>query len=191
MNILIIDNGSTHTDKIEQLFEGHTISTVSFLDPSIHDAPPDTLAVLSGGRHTAVYGNEDLYRNEIEFVRHFGGPILGICLGFELIAMTYGAQLYKMEERREGAHSITATSTGKELLLPAQMQVYEGHRWFIKDVSSPLIALAESGDGVEMLCHESRPIFATQFHPEVGIDNDGAAVWKTLVKAAIVHAKKA
>ncbi|MCA9335187.1 gamma-glutamyl-gamma-aminobutyrate hydrolase family protein [Candidatus Saccharibacteria bacterium] len=189
MNVLIIDNGSLHISKIATLFDGHDVAVSSLHDKSIHDVSPDTLAVLSGGRHIAVYGHEDVYRNEIEFIRHFGGPILGICLGFELIARVYGAQLYKMNERREEVHSITATPKGKDILGGEKFHVYESHRWHVKKVGHPLISLAESRDGVEILKHESRPMYATQFHPEVSSGNDGNAIWDTLVKIAMQSTK--
>lgn len=163
MNVLIVDNGSLHTQKIAKLFDGHDVSIASLYDRAIHNTSPDTLAILSGGRHTAVYGHEDVYRNEIEFIRHFGGPILGICLGFELIARMYGAQLYKMAQRREEIHSIKPTPKGKDILEAEKFHVYESHKWYVKSVSRPLISLAESRDGVEILKHESRPILQRNF----------------------------
>lgn len=182
MNVLIVDNGSRHVDKIAELFPDSTINTISFRDPAIHATAADTLAVLSGGKDLAVIGNEETYNNEIEFIRNFGGPIIGICLGFELIAHAYGTQLYKMDSRREGNQEIKATNEGQIIVPEGSASVYQGHRWHVRSLARPLIALAESEDGVEMLRHESRDIYGVQFHPEVHEGNDGQAIFQKMVR---------
>lgn len=181
MNVVIIDNGSRHIDRIAELFDDATVSKMALHDPAIHDIPTDTLVVLSGGRWMSVLKHQQEYANELEFIRSFGGAIIGICLGFELIAHAYGNQLYKMDERREGIHPIRALESGEAVLGGATAQVYQGHKWFVKEVGAPLEALAESDDGVELLRHTSRKIYATQFHPEVHDGNDGREIFRRIM----------
>lgn len=189
MNVLIIDNGSKHVDKIEQFFDGWDVKRAQFDDPSIHETPADTLAILSGGRKMAVIGHGYEYENEFEFIRNFAGPIIGICLGFEMIAHLNGDWITRLETRIEGNKTVQATVEGELLGLPEEASVYEAHRWILQSVDEPLTVLARSDDGVEAFKHASRPVYGTQFHPEISSDNDGGKILQLLVNQALSSIK--
>lgn len=189
MNILIVDNGSAHIGKIADFFDSDDVRQIAHDDPSLHETPGDTLTVLSGGRNMSVIGHLDEYKNQIEFARKFGGPIIGICLGFEIIAHAHGSWLTRLETRSEGIKQITTTIEGEALELPRTAYVYEGHRWAVKDLEEPLVTLARSDDGVEILKHRHRPVYGTQFHPEVSAGNDGEKILHTLVRHAMASVK--
>ena len=189
MNALIIDNGSKHTDKINDLLPGWDVVTKRYDDESIHDVDDSTLVILSGGSHKSIIGNEADFANETQLIRDHRGPIIGICLGFEAIAHTYGEYLTRLESRIDGVQEINLATAGT-LGLPAAFTVYEAHRWAVRELNSgKLEPMASSDDGVEMLRHVERPVYGVQFHPEVLHDNSGAEVFKALVKQAMLAIK--
>ena len=109
-------------------------------------------------------------------------PILGICRGIQLInvalggtliqdipeevpALTVHAKVYKEETRfhpvRAKEGSLFAQFFGTDFVTNSY------HHQAIKDCGSGLIATVTTEEGViEAIEHESKPIFATQWHPE-------------------------
>lgn len=189
MNILLVDNGSEHTNKIVDFFGGNDIEVIAPTDQHLEKTPTDTLVVLSGSSDTSLYGHEGLYQQEIEFIQNFPGAIIGICLGFQLIAHAHGARLHKMEEKRRGVVRITATHEGELLLPEKSLEVYKGHRWRIREVDHPLVVMARSEDGIEIIQHASRPLYGVQFHPEVVNGNDGGIILRRIVDLATAKIK--
>jgi len=191
MNVLIIDNGSRHSDKIEAFFDGWNVKRLSYDDPAIHDTPEDTLAVLTGGGKMSVIGHREEYENEFEFVRRFGGPVIGICLGSEIIAHVHDVWITRLDSRVEGQRRLSVTADGAEAGLRDGVSVYEAHRWAVKDedMNGQLTVLARSEDGIEAFKHIERPLYGTQFHPEVGEGTDGHEIFRLLVEQAISSMK--
>src|SRR6185369_3924313 len=109
-------------------------------------------------------------------------PIIGICLGFELIAHLLGAKLSKLPVRR--INNIKIFPVQKDVILEgmASPRVYQGHVWRVTDLPPELICLAASKDGIEIVKHKKKPIYGLQFHPEKDRhNNDGPAIFHNIV----------
>jgi len=106
MNVLIIDNGTKHLAELEQLLIGHVVTVVSFNTIILEEVEQYDLVVLSGAPVLSVIGNEEIYSKEIELIKNCTKPIVGICLGFELIAHAFGASLQRMDVKVEGLADI-------------------------------------------------------------------------------------
>ncbi len=165
MKILIIDNGTSYIKKLEKLFKGHEISVVNFDSVSVKQAKQFDLIVLSGGHKYSVLNHQNKYRSELEIIKKANKPILGICLGFELIALNYDCQLKRLRVKEKGIISIELIPDDitKDL---KTIKVFENHRWVIKDPGK-LISLGSSKDGIEIIKHKTKPIYGLQFHPEM------------------------
>lgn len=119
-------------------------------------------------RHSlSVVGHDGEYQNELQVIREANVPIIGICLGFELIAHAFGSPLYRLETKEKGFVKLNIVQSHPIFSDIAQVKVFESHRWVVKSVRTPLVGLARSKDGYEVIIHESRPIFGFQFHPEM------------------------
>ena len=147
--------------------------------------------LLSGGvdLDPALYGEEilndtvQIHRErddfELSLFRSFfdaGKPIFGICRGCQLINVALGGTLYQDLVAQKGLvhfdpelrHEVRA-SEGSLLcrLFGERFLTNSTHHQAVKVVADGLRITARSSEGiVEALEHESRPIFATQFHPE-------------------------
>ena len=98
-----------------------------------------------------------------------GVPIFGICLGHQIIGLTYGAGTIKMPYgHRGGNHPVRDIASGR-VLITSQNHGFavEGGEEGIKGVSELEVTHVNLNDGtVEGLRHRELPVFAVQYHPE-------------------------
>lgn len=96
-------------------------------------------------------------------------PILGICLGHEIIAEAFGAKIGSMDNGVE-CNSLRINILNNRGIfkeLPKHIYVYESHYNYVKNLPSSLVVSASSQrNKVEAFFHKKRPIFGVQFHPE-------------------------
>lgn len=170
MKVLIIDNGTIRIDELEDLFihddtKTVTVSNISFVQTQEYD-----LIVLSGSSENPVLNNEGIYEKEIDLIRRSKKPIIGICLGFELICHVFGAELDVLSDRIHGIFEILAIPNKYVDLDLQKFKVYESHKWVVKELPSELIPLAVSAGGYEIIKHRNRQIWGLQFHPEMYLE---------------------
>lgn len=116
-------------------------------------------------------------------------PILGICLGHQIIAHFFGATVKKSPYPVHGK-SYPITHTGENIFhkIPSPYTVTRYHSLAVsrETLGSSLKVTAETADGIIMgISHRELPIFGVQFHPEAILSEYGHALLQnflTLVK---------
>jgi anthranilate/para-aminobenzoate synthase component II len=173
MKILLVDNGTIHLQKIIDSFSGHEIEIVEYSpDAILNDADKD-LIILSGGGGEGheiddIHAEDELwYDTQMKFVLKTKKPIIGICMGFEVIACAFGSKLEKVDGYFEDFRPVHMLESAAKKFGVGSASQFEAHHIGVTKISHPLAALAYSELGIEVLMHKTRPIIATQFHPEV------------------------
>jgi carbamoyl-phosphate synthase small subunit len=96
-------------------------------------------------------------------------PIFGICLGHQLLGLTFGATTAKMPYgHRGGNHPVRDVATGR-ILITSQNHGFavQGNEREIPGASALEVTHVNLNDGtVEGLRHRELPVFAVQYHPE-------------------------
>jgi carbamoyl-phosphate synthase small subunit len=112
-------------------------------------------------------GNPKLLDFLVRRVREFAEykkPLFGICLGHQVIAMAFGAEVYKMKFGHRASNKPV-----KDMVFTEKTYItVHNHGYAVDPRDSGLKVWAvQPDDGtVEGLYHESLPILTTQFHPE-------------------------
>jgi GMP synthase (glutamine-hydrolysing) len=170
MKISIIDNGSRYLSELVNFAKDNASNEVQVLELqklNTKDLDESDLVILSGGHKDPVSLNPEKYQTEIDFVKSTDKPVLGVCLGFEIIAYAFGSELERMHNKESKILSLKWLAQSPISDLFNSVDVQEHHRWRIKKLSNKLFPLAESEDGIEIIKHIDKPIFGFQFHPEL------------------------
>lgn len=115
----------------------------------------------------------------VEVVQHFQGriPILGVCLGHQVLGHCSGATVKKGTRPMHGKVTrIYHNGTGLFQGLPAAYQVTRYHSLVIEKETLPdeyqVDAVSEDG-AVMAISHKKWPVFGVQFHPEAVLTEYG------------------
>ena len=168
--LLVVDNGSVYTPSllkcIQDLkinFESHLFSNISTLDLDNYSS-----IILSGRRKN----NSEMNIINSKLVKHSlekDKPLLGICYGAEILALTLGGTIKKMTSSRHGLYDINITKNNP--LCSDKIQGFESHSYMVSKLESPFTQIATSADcKFEIFQYDDKNIFGTQFHPEMSSD---------------------
>ena len=109
----------------------------------------------------------------IEVVQKLGGkiPILGVCLGHQVICEAYGGVVSYAKQLMHGKQSVTKLDTKTPLFvgLPEETTVARYHSLAAQEENFPecLQVTARTSDGEIMaLQHKTKAVYGVQFHPE-------------------------
>ena len=126
-----------------------------------------------------------------EVVRHLQGeiPILGVCLGHQVICEAYGGVVSYAKQLMHGKQSVTKLDTKTPLFvgLPEETTVARYHSLAAQEETFPecLQVTARTSDGEIMaLQHKTKAVYGVQFHPEAVCTEYGHALLNNFCKIA-------
>ncbi|MGK0553192.1 anthranilate synthase component II [Macrococcus capreoli] len=185
--ILMIDHHDSFTYNIvhylEQLDAVVVTKTIDDLTIDAIDQMKPTHIILSPGP-----GHPKDARFAHEVLHHFAGqvPILGVCLGFQVIMMHYNNEIHQL--RPVHGHQVDVFHDNSMLFqgLSSPTKVARYHSLGSNQVVDlPLIKTAWTADDIVMgVRHESLPVYGIQFHPESILTTDGLRMLQTFIKGA-------
>lgn len=169
--ILVIDNYDSFTFNLVQYIRGMGKEVVVIRNnhlsiQTIEELNPESILLSPGP------GNPDSAGICLEVVKAYYQkiPILGVCLGQQIIAQAFGGVVKKAIKPMHGKTSeIRHDENGVFFDLPTPLQVARYHSLVVdeKRLPSCLDITAKSEDGEIMgIRHKDYPVEGVQFHPE-------------------------
>ena len=142
--------------------------------PPLKDGKPEGYAasiILGGAMSVSDAAEMDFIAEEIAWARgHLenDAPLLGICLGAQMIACALGAKVWEHpdEGRQIGYHEVHATPAGSGVF-PERLTAYQWHREsFDLPRGAELLATGPAAFYNQAFRHGNNA-FGVQFHPEM------------------------
>ena len=177
MKILVINNHGQYNHRIFRSL--HYLKIPSEIVPnttSIEDIKKkEPLGLILGGGPSI-----DRSGNSMSYVEELDCPILGICLGHQIIAKAFGGEI--------GAAGIESYAKIKINILDENdilkgfgenADVWASHKdEVIKPPENFKVLASSSICGVEAMKHNTKPIYGIQFHPEVHHTENGGKIFE-------------
>jgi GMP synthase-like glutamine amidotransferase len=136
----------------------------------------DALILLGGAQDALDDSNYPYLRDEVNLVRAFGDadkPVLGSCLGAQIIARAYGAENVLDRPIEFGWHEVRATEAGRaDPILSVVGERTPLFHWHRDTFTLPpgAVHLAESDQTAIQAFRVGRVAYGLQFHFEAGTD---------------------
>lgn len=185
--LLIIDNQSAFIKKFKRQYLAEQDFDYIIFD---HNQPITLSAkmeikgiILSGGRGNP-YEPLNLTSNFVALM-NFDVPVIGFCLGHEIIAVSYRGRIKKLPEyhgKREIVRITKPEDPIFEGLDKTELSLVKRHAYHVSELPDSFVSLAESDTCAnEIIRHKSKPIYGFQSHPEVS-GTDGIKMVENFLK---------
>lgn len=172
--VLIVDNNSPYTSHLIDIISdlGYSFDYKHYSEIKREELEFESLPwfnkVILSGRKT---GSSNINATNSTIVKYCcirDIPILGICYGCQIIALTLGGSLRKLEKPIKEFDHVIVTSNNALVGGKQRLMVFKSHKFCVSRLPSCLDSAGESQTcRNEILLHKEKPIFGTQFHPEV------------------------
>ncbi len=185
--LLIIDNQSAFIKKFKRQFLSEQDFDYVFFD---HNQPITLSAktkikgiILSGGKGNP-FEPLNLTSNFVALM-NFDVPVLGFCLGHEIIAVSYRGRIKKLAEYHGKKETISITKPDDDIfngLGKTEISLVKRHSYHVAELPSTFESLGTSDTCLnEIIKHKDKPIYGFQSHPEVS-GQDGMLMVKNFLK---------
>ncbi len=189
LNIILLDNHDSFSYNLAAMFNNYKNVKITIRTPehtNIEKISEFDKIIFSPGPGTP---------DEIPLMRaileryHKTHGILGVCLGFQAIALYFGARIYKMNEVQHGRKKtlhITEPASKIYKNIPQNSHIGLYHSWAVSKDKIPdcikITGLCEDKT-IMSIEHKTYPIFGLQYHPESFITNYGKDIIDNWIKA--------
>ncbi|MEW6026181.1 MAG: glutamine-hydrolyzing carbamoyl-phosphate synthase small subunit [Planctomycetota bacterium] len=166
LKILLIDCGTKMNIIRELTQRGCTVIRAPYNTSAdeINNIKPDGILVSNGPGDPA---HPEIMASVVQTIRavYEKYPIMGICLGHQILSLAFGARTYKLKFGHRGANQPVKFFSDNKVYITSQ-----NHGFAVDQNSIPadieITALNVNDGTVEAMRHKKLPIFSVQYHPE-------------------------
>lgn len=183
LRVDVVDNGGQWTHREWRVLKYLKVDTEIIPNTTpLGQVRADAL-VLSGG--APRIGTESAKLGAIgDYLDDGTLPLLGICVGFQFMALHLGGEAGPAETPEYGRIEVEVLEEDTLFRgLPRRFVAWESHNDEVKRLPGGFRPLARSDScGVQAFAHAERPWFGTQFHPEVEQTEHGYEIFSNFIE---------
>lgn len=165
-NVAVLDCGVKKSilDNLVQKDVGVVVLPSSASVQDILDLDVDGVLISSGPGNPE---NVDKIQDTIKQIAQ-KMPVAGICLGQQIIALTYGAKIYKMKFGHRGSNQPVKDLATDKIYITSQNHSFAIDEDSIEDTDLEITQINLNDGTPEAIRHKNLPISCIQYHPEAG-----------------------
>lgn len=179
--VYVVDNGGQWTHRIWRVLREIGCETKIIPNTTLVKEIDAEGLVLSGGAPRIAWESPKL-GNCTDYLNDFHGPILGICVGLQLMALHYGGKAGPSGVPEFGLARLRVLEEDDLFKgLPREFLVWESHNDEVKEAPGFLVLAVSDNCGVQAVKHLRKPFYGVQFHPEVNNTEHGEEILRNFV----------
>jgi anthranilate synthase/aminodeoxychorismate synthase-like glutamine amidotransferase len=188
MKILIVDHYDSFTYNLFHQVSSFGVETDVIKWDECESCPSTPLGTFGDSWDKIILspgpGRPDGYSKSQNLVQKFytEKPILGVCLGHQMIGELFGSHVIHAEKVMHGKTSEiqhAGTSIFEGVKNPFEAARY--HSLILDTVPKDFEKLAWADDIVMAIKHKDYPLFGVQFHPESFLTSEGEKIMKNFL----------
>lgn len=190
--IWVIDNYDSFTYNLVQLLQKSGAETTVTYNDRFLTAADGTDCITGIVLSPGPCGPEEAGICQ-DVVRQYQGkvPILGVCLGHQVIGSVYGARVLRGAEPVHGkTDTVRHTDGGLFCDIPASFTATRYHSLIVEPEGVPelrVTARSATDDTVMAMEHSQYPVYGLQFHPESFASEYGSEMIRNFLKQCTTH----
>jgi GMP synthase (glutamine-hydrolysing) len=184
VSVYVVDNGGQWTHRIWRVLREIECETKIIPNTTaVNEIDADGL-IMSGGAPRIAWESPKL-GNCIDYLNEFDGPILGICVGLQLMAIHCGGKAGPSKVPEYGLARIRVMEEDDLFKgLPKEFLVWESHNDEVKEAPGFAILAVSDNCSVQAVKHLNKLYYGVQFHPEVNNTEHGEDILRNFVNVA-------
>ncbi|OGD45668.1 GMP synthase [Candidatus Bathyarchaeota archaeon RBG_13_46_16b] len=181
VKVYVVDNGGQWTHRIWRVLREVGCDSKIIPNTTAVGAIDADALVLSGGAPRVVWESPKL-GNCIDYFERFQGPILGECLGMQLMAIHFGGKAGPSEIPEYGLSRLRVIEEDDLFKgLPKEFLVWESHNDEVKEAPNFTVLALSENCRIQAVKHWHKPLYGVQFHPEVNNTEHGEEILRNFV----------
>jgi GMP synthase (glutamine-hydrolysing) len=153
MKGLIINHDTKYIGKLIHMFKGCDVMHHGNFDKE--KVETYDYIVLSGG---PIEIDGDNIKDEKEWLKITNKPILGICLGIQILCLVYGEKMRKFDRNKKINENLR--------FIDKDYNMFYNHSYYFEKIPEGFFGEVKNGV-VVYIKHKTKPILAFQGHPEM------------------------
>ncbi|OGK21246.1 GMP synthase [Candidatus Roizmanbacteria bacterium RIFCSPHIGHO2_02_FULL_37_13b] len=165
--VYVVDNGGQWTHRIWRVLRELDCETKIILNTTSLSEIDAQGLILSGGAARIEWESIKLGQCT-DYLDNFKGPIMGVCLGHQIMAVHFGGKAGPASVAEYGLATLEVLEEDTLFKgLPKSFDVWQSHNDEVKEAPGFEILARSEKCPIQAMRHKTKPLFGVQFHPEV------------------------